>query len=434
MRKYLVKAGLSVFMLTAAVAPAVAQRTTGEIIGKVADASGGVLPGVTVTLRGAAVQGAQTTVTSDTGVYRFPVLPPGTYELEYTLSGFATLKREGIPIAVGATVELDATLKVGTLEETVTVAGQSPVVNTASSQVSTSYNKEWVENAPVRRFSYFDLINSAPGISQTSNLGTTVSATSLGSSTNENQYQIDGTVIGSDPWVSTDAVEEVEVLQLGASAEYGNVQGAVFNIVTRQGGNKLHGDGNWYFQNDALVSRNTTQAFDSGRPYHLASWRDGTAQVSGPFIADKFWFFGSLEYQRVWDSQPGVDPAFPSKSDSKRMFWKFTYSINDKHRLVQGYHDDFYFLPAVGTAFTAPSTLSQGHGHNPTPNIVYTGVLSNRTFIEGRFSGKWLQSSTDPQVTGSRGPASVTRIRTPRSSRARLPSGPRIAPGNTARP
>jgi len=387
-------------LLLLVTAPAMAQRTTGEIIGKVSDASGGVLPGVTVTLRGPAIQGAQTAVTSDTGVYRFPVLPPGSYELEYALAGFSTVKRDGIGVAVGATVELDINLRVGTLEETVTVTGQSPVVDTATSQVSTSYNKEWVQNAPVRRFSYFDLINSAPGVSQTSNLGTTVTATSLGSSTNENQYQIDGTVIGSDPWLNTDTVEEIQVLQLGASAEYGNLQGAVFNVVTRQGGNQLHGDANWYFQNDGLVSRNTTQAFDNGRPYHLASWRDVTAQISGPFIADKFWFFGSFEYQRVHDSQPGADPAYPSKSDAKRMFWKFNYSINEKHRLLQGYHDDFYYLPAVGTAFTSPSSLSQGHGHNPTPNVVYTGVLTNRTFIEGRFSGKWLQSSTDPQVEG----------------------------------
>ena len=159
MCKQVVKAGLSVLMLMLLAGPAMAQRTTGEIIGKVTDESGALLPGVTVTLRGAAVAGTPTTVTSETGTYRFPVLPPGTYEVEYVLSGFGTLKREEIPIAVGATVELDVTLKVSTLAETITVTGQTPVVNTATAQVSTSYNKEWVENAPVRRFSYFDLIN-----------------------------------------------------------------------------------------------------------------------------------------------------------------------------------------------------------------------------------------------------------------------------------
>ena len=105
--------------------PAAAQRTTGEIIGKVADDSGSVLPGVTITLRGAGVAGAPSVVTSETGTYRFPVLPPGTYNLEYTLSGFTTLKRDAIPITVGSTVELDVAMKVGTLEESITVSGSS---------------------------------------------------------------------------------------------------------------------------------------------------------------------------------------------------------------------------------------------------------------------------------------------------------------------
>ena len=400
MTKFIWRLLFAAVMLAALTAPATAQRTTGEIIGKVTDDSGAVLPGVAITLRGAAIAGTPSTVTSETGVYRFPVLPPGTYEVEYALAGFGTLKREGIPIAVGSTVALDVVLKISTLEEAITVTGDTPVVSTATAQVSTSYNKEWVQNAPVRRFSYFDLINSAPGVSQTSNVGSSTAATSLGSSTNENSYQIDGTEISSTPWPNTDAVEEVEVLQLGASAEYGNVQGAVFNIVTRQGGNQVHGDGNIYFQNDALTGRNTTPSFDNNRPYHREQWKDATAQISGPFIKDKFWYFLSFEYQRDWDSQPGVDPAFPSKSDSRRMFWKFNYSINDSNRLLAGYHDDFYWIPGAASAFTAPSTISLSHGHNPTPNLVYTGVLSSRTLVEARFSGFWLQSSRDPNEEG----------------------------------
>jgi hypothetical protein len=387
-------------ILVVVTVPAAAQRTTGEIIGKIVDESGAVLPGVTVTLRGAGVAGAPTAVTSESGVYRFPVLPPGTYDLEFTLQGFATLKREGIPVAVGSTVELDIRLTVGAVQEAVTVTGESPVVNVSTSQVSTTYNKEWVQNAPLRRFSYFDLIMSAPGISQTSQVGSTTSATSLGSSTNENSYHIDGTEISATPWPNTDAVEEVEVLQLGASAEYGNVQGAVFNIVTRQGSNTLHGDVNYYFQHDKLTGRNTTEAFDGGRPYHLDEHQDTTIQVSGPFIKDKFWFFGSLQNHRIYDSQPGVDPRSPSKSDARRVFWKFNYNINANHRLLHGYHDDFYWIPGITSQFTAPSTISLDHGHNPTPNVVYTGVLTDKTLVEGRFSGFWLQASTDPNEDG----------------------------------
>jgi hypothetical protein len=400
MRPRALRGLLSLSILALAAAPALAQRTTGEIIGKVVDESGAILPGVTVTLRGAGVAGAPTAVTSEAGVYRFPVLPPGTYDLEYTLVGFSTVKHDGIPVAVGATVELDVKLTVGTLQETVTVTGESPVISVSTAQVSTAYNKEWVQNAPLRRFSYFDLIMSAPGISQTSQVGSTTSATSLGSSTNENAYHIDGTEISATPWPNTDAVEEVEVLQLGASAEYGNVQGAVFNIVTRQGSNTLHGDANYYFQHDSLTGRNTTPEFDNDRPYHLDEHRDVTLQVSGPFVKDKFWFFGSLQYHRIYDSQPGVDPKSPSKSDARRVFWKFNYNITPNHRLLHGYHDDFYWIPGVTTAFDAPSTITLSHGHNPTPNVVYTGVLSSTTVVEGRFSGFWLQASDDPNEEG----------------------------------
>ena len=246
---------------------------------------GAVLPGVTVTLSGAGVAGTPTVVTPETGTYRFPLLPPGHMIVEYTLGGFTTLKRTAIPVSVGATVELEIKLTVGALTEALTVKGEAPVVNASSAEVSTSYNREWVRNAPVRRFSYFDLINSAPGVSATSNVGQSTAAQSLGSSTNENSYQIDGTDISSTPWPNTDAVEEVEVLQLGASAEYGNVQGAVFNIVTRQGSNVFHGDANVYFQSDALTGRNTTDAVDRGFPYHRETWRDATRAGVGPVHA-----------------------------------------------------------------------------------------------------------------------------------------------------
>ena len=379
---------------------AAAQRTTGEIIGTVVDGSGSVLPGVTVTLRGPGVAGAPVSVTTGSGTYRFAVLPPGTYELDYVLSGFTTLKHTGVLVSVGAIVELNAALSVGGVSETITVASETPVVTSSNSQVSTTYNREWVRNAPVKRFSYFDLINSAPGVSATSNVGQSTSAQSLGSSTNENSYQVDGTDISSTPWLSTDAIEEVEVLQLGASAEYGNVQGAVFNVVTRQGSNLFRGDANVYYQSDSLTGRNTSEAADRGFPYHRDKWRDITLQASGPFLLDRFWFFGALQYQRDWDTQPGVNPDYPAKNDTRRVFWKFNYNITPNHRLLHGYHDDYYFIPGVASAFTAPSTIDLSHGDNPTPNLVYTGVLSSKTILEARFSGFWLHSSNDPNETG----------------------------------
>ena len=83
------------------------------------------------------------------------------------------------------------------------------------------------------------------------------------------------------------------------------------------------------------------------------------------------------------------------------MFWKFNYNINQNHRLMHGYHDDYYWIPDVPSAFTAPTTLGLSHGDNPTPNFVYTGVLSETTLIEARYSGFWLNSSNDPNLEGT---------------------------------
>ena len=166
-----------------------------------------------------------------------------------------------------------------------------------------------MESAPQRRFTFFDLINQAAGVSPATSTSSRSSA--FGSSTTENSYQLDGTDFTAPstgaawPWPNTDAIEEVQVLALGASAEYGNVQGAVFNVVTRQGSNEFHGDGNVYFQcpgPDRAQYRPTMQ--DGGEPYHRDEFKDTTWQLGGPIKKDKFWFFGSFQYRRTPSRSP----------------------------------------------------------------------------------------------------------------------------------
>ena len=395
-------AGLCV-VLVGLCAPAYAQRTTGTIIGAVTDESGGVLPGVTVTLTGAGVAGNPTAVTSETGAYRFPSLPPGEYNVSFALQGFATVSRERVVVPLGETVEIPVQMKVSTLQETVTVTGASPVVNTASAEVSTNLNRQWVENAPQRRFTFFDLINQAAGVSPAT--ATSSRSQAFGGNTTDNSYQLDGTDFTAPstgaawPWPNTDAIEEVQVLQLGASAEYGNVQGAVFNVVTRQGGNQFKGDGNFYFMNDKLTGRNTTDAQDSKLPYHRAEFKDTTWQLGGPVKHDKLWFFGSFQYQKDADSQPGTQPQFPARSSAKRVFWKLNYQLTENQKLQFQYHDDFYRIPGRATELTAPSTIVVENGHNPSPGVMWTNVVSNKTFVEARYSGFYGVDHGDPLET-----------------------------------
>jgi hypothetical protein len=372
----------------------------------ITDDSGAVLPGVTVTLRGPGVPGAPTTVSNESGVYRFPNLPPGVYSITVELQGFTTKTQTDIPVSLGSTADVPVQMAVSTQTETITVVAETPVVDTATTEVATNFNRQFVENVPVRRFTFFDLINAAPGVAV--NNQTSSRSQAFGSAANENLYLLDGTDFTAPlsgaawPWPNTDAIEEVQTLSLGASAEYGNVAGAVFNVVTRQGSNTFHGDTNLYWQNDGLTARNTSDAEDGGQPYNRARFVDTTTQIGGPIISDQLWFFGSYQYQQDWESQPGTDKEYPAKSNAKRYFFKFNYSINANHRVQFQQHDDFYEIPERQTPERAPSTINLNHGHNPSPGLMYTAVINPTTVVEARYSGFYGTAANDPLNGGPR--------------------------------
>ena len=404
MRNRLVRHGLTLLLALGLAPFAFAQRTTGTVVGTVKDASGAILPGVTVTVSGEKIVGSQTTTTNEQGFYRFASLPPGGYEIVFKLPGFSTLRRQGVKLSVGATEEVSAELKVSQMAEEVTVTDDAPVVDTQTNTVSTNYDKDWVRNAPVPRFSMFDLLAASPGVSQSTQGATSMSA--FGSGVDENSFQIDGTNLTAPstgaawPYPNTDAIEEIEVLALGAPAEYGNVTGAVFNVVTRQGTNEFHGDANFYLQTQGLTSRNTTDAEDFGFPFHREKFHDGTFQLSGPIKKDKLWFFASYQYQRDAKTPAGVDPQFFTNEKADRVFFKINWQVSPKHKLALGYHNDYYDLPYTPDANSAPSTVGVNYGQNPTPNLMYTGVLSDKTVIEARFAGFWGDDHAGPIVSG----------------------------------
>ena len=131
-------------------APAFAQgggaSSTGTIQGRVADSQGAVLPGVTVTATSPALLGEQTTVTSETGNYRFPAVPPGNYSVTFELAGFNTLKRDGISITLGFTAQVNVELALATLQETVTVSGESPVIDTSATRIQQNFKLEQLQS------------------------------------------------------------------------------------------------------------------------------------------------------------------------------------------------------------------------------------------------------------------------------------------------
>jgi outer membrane receptor protein involved in Fe transport len=401
--------------------PALAQRTTGAISGTVTDGSGAALPGVTVAVSGPNIVGTDTASTNEQGFFRFINLPPGDYTLTFTMAGFKTVNRRGLRVGVGSTIEENASLEISSLQETVEVTAEASVVDTTSNEVGSNYDREWVDNAPLRRFSFFDLVAAAPGSLQGGDSNNTSRTMVFGSSYDENSFQVDGVDVTDNYFnealaePNTDAIEEIEVLSLGAPAEYGNLTGAVYNIVTRQGTNEFHGDAGIYIQTDGLTSNNTQDLANpdgtfldacpdgvSRCPFTRDRFTDITAQLGGPIVKDKLWFFLSYGNQRDYFWDVGVDATndlTAARSRTDRYFGKLNWQINAKHKLVGTFHLDDKADDGGLAANSSPETAVTRSAKTPTPGLGYTGVLSDRTVLEVRYSGFYgdvQQLPTDP--------------------------------------
>jgi hypothetical protein len=409
-----------------------AQRTTGDMVGIVRDASGAVLPGVTVTVTGPNIAGGQSTVTTATGSYRIANLPPGVYSISYELAGFRTITLQGLRVSLGGTLEQNIGLEIAQLAESVNVVAESPVVDTTSSEVGARFDQDWVANTPSRRFGFYDLLAQAPGAVKGGDGGTGERRTqSFGSSFDENAFQLDGVNV-TDNYFSEgfsepnpDAIDEVEVLSLGAPAEYGNLMGAVYNIVTKQGTNQFHGDASYFFQSDGLSSQNTQDIkFPNGKfadacaddPNARCPWTRGdyfevTGQLGGPIVKDRLWFFGSFGHQVDQYTRVGVNSKLPGSGvDTKkdRLLFKGTWQMSPAQRLVANFHRDkspsdtgYSFNETPSTAWTRTQTA-------PTPGVAYTATLSNRTLLDVRYSGFYGGVTGYPSIDGA--PLSEPRI------------------------
>ena len=217
-----------------------AQEVTGSLIGTVEDAQGGVIQGAVVASNHRpSIDGSHILRTGERGQLRFPMLPPGTYSLDVEGDGFAPYHEQGIRIGLGATIEGRVVLTVANREESAMVQGAGSHLEARGSGFETRVGPEDLRSTPTRRVSMFDFIRAAPGVSPTSpGSMTTTSVSALWSGVNENAFLIDGTNFTcpcsgearSEPGV--DFIQEVQVQSVGASAEFGNIQGAVINVVT----------------------------------------------------------------------------------------------------------------------------------------------------------------------------------------------------------
>ncbi len=385
-------------------APAFAQRTTGDIVGTVTDDTGAVLPSVTVTLVGEGAIGTFTATTSASGFYRFNRLYPGAYNLSFAMDGFAPANRTAVRVSVGATTEENVSLGLGAMIEAVTVSAAS-VVDATDTGMSNNFDNQMVANLPLRRSSVYDLMLAAPGVTSAGEGGTFVGhfLMAMGSETDGNSFQLDGVSVNSRSqgrvWLSpnTDIIDEVEIIALGAPAEYGHAPGGVFNVVTKQGTNSFHGDVGFYSRTDGLTGRNTDEEYDNGHPYHVDHFHDFTAQLGGPIVKNKLWFFSSYQNRRSSATGAGVPAEFVNTNKNWTILGKINWQINPSHQIVAKYAQDNYSWGSANDANSSPSFLAREYGRTPVPSISYTGSLSSRTMLEVRAGGFFGRDHWGPQ-------------------------------------
>jgi len=307
------RAGMLVcLMLLASAGTALAQVSMGEVFGKVTDGTGAVLPGVTVTLSGPALIQPQVTVTVESGAYRFPRIPIGTYSVAFELAGFKKSLREGIIIQAGFNAEIDAKLEISTVQETVTVSGESPVVDTRSTQLSASFSRDALETIPTARDPWV-ILQQTPGMVMSGqNVGGNLSGqqtsfTAMGSSNNQ-QWTMDGAVVSdiasgnsSPTYYDFDSFEEINITKGGSDASQQGA-GIQVNFITKSGGNTFRGSGRFFRTSQRFEANNITDAqrdlaATGGNP--IQDIQDYGFEAGGPIIKNRFWYWGTASKNNI---------------------------------------------------------------------------------------------------------------------------------------
>ena len=403
--------------------PAAAQEQRGSIEGIVKDASGAVLPGVTVEARSPG-SGVLSTVTDGGGNFRFPSVLPGRYEVTATLSGFRPAKVSDIEVKLGSVKSVEFGLQLASVTESVTVTGESPIVDVKTSGKSTNLRAEQVELLPHGR-DFLTLVTQAPGVNNESkSSGIMID----GAAAAENRYVIDGiettNIIGglSGQNLLTDFIEEVQVKSTGYPAEFGGSTGGVINALTKSGTNVVHGSLLTYYQGSRLTGGNNpslravfgvpTKAEYHTYPKDQVDHTEPGASIGGPIMANRMWYFGA--YQPAYEttkrhvdaSTSGITPSNPSDTKNKDQVQYLTANVtnqlgnklrtrvafNDTWRKTEGQLANQNGQDSLTTVYTKGTRF---------PNYSVSGTadytLSQNFVLSGRM-GRYLRDTHDFNV------------------------------------
>ena len=304
------------------------QSTTGQIVGVVKDESGAVLGDALVSVDSAALQGGPaSSPTNPKGAFRLLFLPPGEYSLAVTADGFQSYSEERIRVQIGATVERVLTLVLATVAEEVIVMGRGPIVDPRRVGTTVHYGSESIENLPRPRISVTDFLKMAPGISPWPAGAAVFQLGSFGSGVNENLVLVDGVnrthvaFASGVPSLEMDSLQEIEIVTTGASAEFAFAQGAVFNVVTKQGGDTWRFDFSYYNQNEALTAaseKTRCRCPDGESGFMNNAYHDATTHLGGDLVPNRLWLFAGYQYRNHDRTFAGMDPRFPLRTPESR--------------------------------------------------------------------------------------------------------------------
>ena len=407
--------------------PAAAQTSRfGSISGTVADESRGALPGVTVTLTSPALQVPQIVkVTDAKGQYQFVELPTGTYRIVFELSGFARLIREDVQLPTAFAAQVDASLKVAQVEETVTVTGQTPLVDISNTRGGATLSQELLKTVPISN-NYQDIVNLTPGMVVTApppmgDIAISGSFRSYGGASGQERTSVEGIDMRISDVPNFATVEEVDAKTYGNTAEM-STPGAAFQLIIKSGGNTFHGRYDEQYMTDRFQAKNIdaalqAQGLQAGDG--LVYFQDFSGDLGGYIVRDKLWFYGAIRDQhnkrtltgfigdRGSDGKYGTADDVPAKPpiDNWSRTLKLSYQATPKHRFVGLYVRDLRDADAgIGaTRFTPYESVLDFNYLNYQNKGEWQGVFSDRLLATVMYAtsgsnSHYFSHSTEPST------------------------------------
>src|SRR5262245_29916238 len=395
------------FASTHAFAQGGGASSTGTINGRVADTSGAVLPGVTVTASSPSMMGVQTAVTSAEGQYRFPAVPPGTYTLSFELSGFSTLKREGIDIRLGFTAAINVELSVASLQETVTVSGESPVIDTSTTRVQQNFKLEQLQSLPNGR-DMWALLAVTPSVM----MGRIdVGGNRAGTQTGYTAYGFNGQVRvlieginttegtgGAGFYFDYASLDEAFLGTSGQTAEMPN-PGVQSQFIAKSGGNQFAGEYHLDWYNNSLQGSNIPDAYVAPTAFNNSPIREHSNEIQGyydydinqggPIKRDKVWFFGTYRRQKNQVSQPNFQFDKTFDTTLWNAVGKGTYQANKNNKII-GYYQwgqklQPNRLPFATYTYSSPEQTYFQNSGSWVYKGEWNGTISNKLYVEARY-------------------------------------------------